>query len=1184
MSKKRSLRLSKVAISALILPVLSAWAGSDNYGYLQRSHEMINLPNAYNQNPTIRGNGITVGILDSYFYTDHPSLKGKDIGISNNFEHELGDKRRQEKLRHGSHVTGIILGKNTNRPNTPHGVAYDAKYYGVGYTSEKTYTGSIYNEFKDKDISIINNSWASTVYPLINRRFDESNQLVTIGTDQMDYAKLNEINKSMADLDGRSYATGDLVKLAKEKKTLIVFASGNSRIESPQSNAVVPSYDKSVKSWIVVGSIASQDTIIQDENGGKKLTFKSGKCSTLDGRAKYDCESFSGFSNAFKGATHYAILAPGQRIDSANAYYNSPKIQYDPEGKERAEFYNMSGTSMAAPMVSGAAALVKQKFSSLNGADIANIILSTANKNYTFSNIAVLKTVGGARIFYIDREIPMNGQDIDIERVKHDLIDDLGYNEEDINKLFNGGIFNREPIIKITKDEMFGQGILDVAKALKGLAVLDANRLDINDIKEFNGARQAFYTLDTNGEDVKFENDISQKLWQEGTHLANALNTPETFMKTAQKVGFMKVGEGDLTLSGSNNSYEGDTVVKQGGLNLIGELTQSNAWAVEKGILNLQNGSKIHKNANAQSGGVINLNGGVIENNAILHKDGKMFVNSQSNIKGRVEILNGGYAELKNSTLVTPNLSINGGIFAGSGSIQGNVANDGGILKAGFVDKNPNVSVLQIIGQYSQDEQASLEIGFNPQNQNSGINATSYDIRGGNLVYAPAYEPGSNSLFKEGDKINIDKSKFANLPTDNLAISVKDSNIFKFKLADDYTINVEMKENPFNDNAINKDPEISSFDKALKDIVKVVGDPNFANSPIGQKYSAFFVNLDTMNAREFKDAVDSIEGKDSAYDAKDYVWAQNKTVLNNINFMLTPASFIALPSEPLASLHSDLTDRVVHDLLKQNDTDTQISVNSNYSKLKHDNYDSDTLSTALQAKKMIDKNVLGGFIDFASSKSNYKYSNTKQKRVSAGIGGLVDIGNDFLLITQGNLGVGFNDSKRRILGLTHELRADYKSYLLSAQVGVARNFTLGDLSVKPVALLGYSGVFQEKYKESGGLFAKSYDKTRYDNLSSSIGIHFVYQIPVSDYTRLNLDSFGYYTMRLNGDNVKSRTYFNDFPDQSFEQKANVGKNSVYYGINAELIHKRYFTRLGLSNQRGKDYSQINVLFSAGMQF
>lgn len=85
----------------------------------------------------------------------------------------------------------------------------------------------------------------------------------------------------------------------------------------------------------------------------------------------------------------YAITAPGVDIDSANAYYGKTQDKLPGKdqrpmcsGGEQEEFCGMSGTSQATPMVSGAAMLVQQKFGFLGGAQIADVLLTTANNDF----------------------------------------------------------------------------------------------------------------------------------------------------------------------------------------------------------------------------------------------------------------------------------------------------------------------------------------------------------------------------------------------------------------------------------------------------------------------------------------------------------------------------------------------------------------------------------------------------------------------------------------------------------------------------------------------------------------------------------------------------------------------------------------------------------------------------------
>lgn len=169
----------------------------------------------------------------------------------------------------------------------------------------------------------------------------------------------------------------DIIKLAKEKKILQVFSSGNEGMITPHLQAVLPSYDHELHSWLVVGSL--NGAFIEKDNNNTIIIESS--------QPNQNTNDSSSFSNSFKGAVSYGIMAPRECIDSVNSYYNNETIknlislgrwtETDIE-----EFIEMSGTSQAAPMVSGAATLVAEKYPFLNGVQIADVLLSTANKDY----------------------------------------------------------------------------------------------------------------------------------------------------------------------------------------------------------------------------------------------------------------------------------------------------------------------------------------------------------------------------------------------------------------------------------------------------------------------------------------------------------------------------------------------------------------------------------------------------------------------------------------------------------------------------------------------------------------------------------------------------------------------------------------------------------------------------------
>lgn len=291
------------------------------------------------------GQGVVVGIVDSGFNTSHPSLQGQNkYAISNNpcwdsnCSPYNADKDNKKVYAHGTHVAGILLGKqlsDTMDNKSPQGIAYNAQYHGVGYLHpQNKYNGNLYDEFKDKqEIKIINNSWAVNFYPLINRYegsgfqdFKESDQSKAQKGYQSIYKDNNgfqpvssskyfalinrEIEMDQYNPAGKENGVTGLYKLATERKVLNIFGAGNSGMVSPTATAVLPSYDENVRSWLVVGALkthtTNSDNVITEyvEKTEDKITIKSG--------------GIYAYSNHFKGSAQlYALMAPGEYINSA---------------------------------------------------------------------------------------------------------------------------------------------------------------------------------------------------------------------------------------------------------------------------------------------------------------------------------------------------------------------------------------------------------------------------------------------------------------------------------------------------------------------------------------------------------------------------------------------------------------------------------------------------------------------------------------------------------------------------------------------------------------------------------------------------------------------------------------------------------------------------------------------------
>lgn len=277
---------------------------------------------------------------------------------------------------------------------------------------------------------------------------------------------------------------------------------------------------------------------------------------------------------------------------------------------------NSSGTSFATPLVSGVAALVEQKFPFLKGSQIADVILTTANTNVTLPELIVTKNVGKTgtanfySVFYITKDVPKNGNDVNLDQVKQDLIN-AGFKTSDsdstiakyiIDNLLksNADVSSNDKtypisVVKLSKEEIIGSGILDAQKALKGLAAININRLNPNDIQEFddgNGVKKyyAFYTIDTKGQNggFAFTNDIDEIKWNEKYHLNDAINSlkSDSLVNTnlsTLEAGFIKTGNGTLKFSENTLRYNGPTISRGGALELHNVTAENTALYADKG-------------------------------------------------------------------------------------------------------------------------------------------------------------------------------------------------------------------------------------------------------------------------------------------------------------------------------------------------------------------------------------------------------------------------------------------------------------------------------------------------------------------------------------------------------------------------------------------------------------------------
>ena len=469
--------------------------------------DIINAAGAYAKGYT--GKGVTVGVADGGTVNfSHPEFSGK-IGSGVVFDGlESSDvPLTWEEIGHPTHVAGIAAADKNGFGM--HGVAYDADiasssvighYYGDGWFE---FGSSFYDYYlTNPDIKIINNSLGSELYLLDEKDFNEG-----IAYFQSDVGNI-EIEKAI------------------NNNKLLIFAAGNSGHLPAliENNFDVLTGDKAFNDNIITVTAAKANSFTKNDNGG--FNVKSDAIAIFSNLAMYNEDT--------------TLSAPGWYINSAYA-------DFDASGKY---YKDDSGTSMAAPMVTGAGALVQQAFPYLSGKQIGDVLLSTANSNITNSSGYFINYTWGYdenRQINEYYNILLTGNGSDLENIGWEKLYDYFKNNKEttINYFFGGyesdweKFFGKNGEIKsayqfeekykdilkavaninvyqnVPLDVIFGQGIVDAGKAVNGLGAINVRRLDKSDISsaytvQGSSEKQALYTVNTQGYNSVWSNDISE--------------------------------------------------------------------------------------------------------------------------------------------------------------------------------------------------------------------------------------------------------------------------------------------------------------------------------------------------------------------------------------------------------------------------------------------------------------------------------------------------------------------------------------------------------------------------------------------------------------------------------------------------------------------------------------------------
>ena len=564
--------------------------------------DIINASAAYSKGYT--GKGITVGISDHPVNFTSPEFDTKQHSyVAENFYPSYIDENKTvynvtdsdywQFMYHGTHVAGIAAASRNGVGM--HGVAYEAEvvnvsaynaYYWWGAYERPDWADALLD---NPDVKIVNCSWGTDLNP----------------TERSEGKDITSMKGYLCLLDAREKEMADSINAATGRGVLAVFGAGN-------DGYVMPSFENTVQ-WVEGKNTPVNKICVTMLESTNNLTRTGNRISGLN--------ILGVLSNGTSFNEDGALAAPGTMIVSANAdYARSNEIDI-----------TETGTSMAAPHVAGAAALVQQAFPYMTGKQFGDVLLSTANPNVISQNGCTVNLQDVPEGYFINVYYS-DGTPRTLAQQKQDcysgLLDPLAaydFTPEDVQWCVD--YYPIHDYYNVPMEALIGQGILDAGKAVDGPGALNARRLEKSDISsdytvKGKPASQALYAVDTAGYDSTWANDIKEvrvgllasdsteedlrkrynyyktnwldrtlhgnedevvgkdfvkayiDFYNEGAANSGLINLP---------VGLLKTGEGILTLSG-NNTYQGASIAKQGTLSIDGSVA-GDAYSIEKGTI-----------------------------------------------------------------------------------------------------------------------------------------------------------------------------------------------------------------------------------------------------------------------------------------------------------------------------------------------------------------------------------------------------------------------------------------------------------------------------------------------------------------------------------------------------------------------------------------------------------------------
>lgn len=529
------------------------------------------------------GQGVKVGMMDSGFLTTHQELSGdrwhtvkfegtysqsgerypqyafKDESGRPQNNGDTGKYNKGDKFsvdgaynpdfndNHGTGCAGVYAG---NRDGVGmHGVAWGSEFYSAntGGTDSTNYGPFLdYNFFKagydalvNSGVKIINNSFGTNL-----KQVDENGKIVTYYQSGPELTTVKDIeyeyflfkkqynnNDADPELKGKSFvdAAWDAVK---GKDVIQVFTNGNNDRANPYHRALYPYFNPEAEAqWIAIAGLEQVNSSTDPDNYQLKEKFNEA------GYAKY-----------------WTLSGPGMNGNTANI-------------KGDDQYGGYSGTSMAAPFISGAFGVLASRYQDMSAVQVREVLLTTANhKNADGTDMkgwANVNTTTPAEGEVSDR---MGWGVPDLEKGMYGLGQTLG--KFDYNLRSELDVWSND-ISQVALDQRYREDIAWLKSVtedgtIDGKVVVSDNPSDYKLTNDYDLAGIA-------DKNISLED---AKKWRLEYYEKRAAAIRDKINNGLYNGSIVKRGEGTLVMTGSN-TYRGGTTVEGGKL-----LGYSNSFGV----------------------------------------------------------------------------------------------------------------------------------------------------------------------------------------------------------------------------------------------------------------------------------------------------------------------------------------------------------------------------------------------------------------------------------------------------------------------------------------------------------------------------------------------------------------------------------------------------------------------------